>query len=205
MREPKTFCFSLTKCSLTIWLNYNIKIFHERKHMAISRDKKQALVSELSELLGSAKMTVFAHYDGLTVADIQKLRRAAREQGVTIKVVKNRLVRVALSQNESLKGADTSSLTGQLLYAVSSEDEVAPAQALANFAKTNEALELVGAFSAEGKLLVTDEVKALATLPSKNELIAQVLATLSSPLNDVMSGLSGNLHALLDGVEAKAA
>jgi large subunit ribosomal protein L10 len=50
--------------------------------MAISRDKKQALVSELSELLGSAKMTVFAHYDGLTVADIQKLRRAAREQGV---------------------------------------------------------------------------------------------------------------------------
>jgi len=205
MREPKTFCFSLTKCSLTIWLNYNIKIFHERKHMAISRDKKQALVSELSELLGSAKMTVFAHYDGLTVADIQKLRRAAREQGVTIKVVKNRLVRVALSQNESLKGADTSSLTGQLLYAVSSEDEVAPAQALANFAKTNDALKLVGAFSAEGKLLVTDEVKALATLPSKNELIAQVLATLSSPVNDVMSGLSGNLHALLDGVEAKAA
>lgn len=172
--------------------------------MAISRDKKQALVSELSELLGSAKMTVFAHYDGLTVADIQKLRRAAREQGVTIKVVKNRLVRVALSQNESLKSADTSSLTGQLLYAVSSEDEVAPAQALANFAKTNDALELVGAFSAEGKLLVTDEVKALATLPSKNELIAQVLATLSSPVNDVMSGLSGNLHALLDGVEAKA-
>ncbi len=202
MREPKTFLFS--KMLINNLVEYNIKIFHERKPMAISRDKKQALVSELSDLLGSAKMTVFAHYDGLTVADVQKLRRAAREQGVTIKVVKNRLVRVALSQNENLKSADTSSLTGQLLYAVSSEDEVAPAQALANFAKTNDALKLVGAFSAEGKLLVTDEVKALATLPSKNELIAQVLATLSSPVNDVMSGLSGNLHALLDGVEAKA-
>lgn len=172
--------------------------------MAITRDKKQSLVSELAELLSSAKMTVFAHYDGLSVADMQKLRRSARENGITIKVVKNRLVRVALEQNETLKAVDTSSLTGQLLYAVSSEDEVAPAQSLAAFAKTNANLKLVGAISAEGKLLETDEVKALATLPSKNELIAQVLATLSSPLNDVVGGLSGNLHGLLDGVEAKA-
>jgi len=172
--------------------------------MAITRDKKQTLVAELSELLSTAKMTAFAHYEGLSVADIQTLRRAAREQGITIKVVKNRLVRVAVSQNEKLKGADTSPLTGQLLYAVSSEDEVAPAQVLATFAKTHAALKLAGAISAEGKLLGVDEVKSLATLPSKNELIGQVLATLASPLNDVMSGLSGNLHALLDGVEAKA-
>ncbi len=172
--------------------------------MAITRDKKQSLVDELNTLLSSSKMTVFAHYDGLTVADLQTLRRAAREQGITIKVVKNRLVRVALTQNESLKEVDSSSLVGQLLYAVSSEDEVAPAQVLANFAKTHAALKLAGAISAEGKLLLADEVKSLATLPSKNELIAQVLATLASPVNDMMSGLSGNLHALLDGVEAKA-
>ncbi len=172
--------------------------------MAISRDTKQAQVAVLADLLSTSKMTVFAHYDGLTVAEVQKLRRAAREQGITIKVVKNRLVRVAVSQNEALKDADTSGLTGQLLYAVSAEDEVAPAQALATFAKTNANLKLAGAISAEGKLLSVDEVKALATLPSKNELIAQVIATLTSPLNDVMNGLSGNLHALLDGVEAKA-
>lgn len=173
--------------------------------MAISRDKKQSLVGELNELLSTSKMTVFAHYDGLTVADMQKLRRAAREQGIVIKVVKNRLVRVAVSQNDALKDVDVSSLTGQLLYAVSSEDEVAPAQSLAAFAKTNPNLKLAGAISAEGKLLEVDEVKALATLPSKNELIAQVVATLSSPLNDVMGSLSGNLHGLLDGVEAQAA
>lgn len=172
--------------------------------MAISRDKKQALVTELNDLLSSAKMTVFAHYDGLTVADLQKLRRAAREQGISIKVVKNRLVRVAVKENPALKDVNTDSLVGQLLYAVSAEDEVAPAQALAAFAKTNANLKLAGAISAEGKLLGVDEVKSLATLPSKNELIAQVLATLSSPLNDVVSGLSGNLHGLLDGIEAKA-
>lgn len=172
--------------------------------MAISRDKKQSLVGELGELLGAAKMTAFAAYEGLTVADLQELRRAAREQGVTIKVVKNRLVRVALQQSETLKNVDTSTLKGQLIYAVSAEDEVAPAQTLANFAKTHEALKLQGGISAEGNLLSETEVKALATLPSKNELIAQVLATLSSPLDGVMNGLSGNLHALLDGVEAKA-
>lgn len=172
--------------------------------MAISRDKKQSLVNEMAGLLKSSKMTVFAHYDGLSVADMQKLRRSAREQGITVKVIKNRLVRVAVQENEALKNVDVSSLTGQLLYAVSSEDEVAPAQSLAAFAKTNPNLKLAGAISAEGKLLVVDEVKALATLPSKNELIAQVVATLTSPLNDVVSGLSGNLHGLLDGVEAKA-
>jgi len=173
--------------------------------MAISRDKKKSLVSELSELLGTAKMTAFAAYEGLSVADLQELRRAAREANVTIKVVKNRLVRVALTQSDALKDVDASGLKGQLLYAISTEDEVAPAQTLAQFAKTHEALKLTGAISSEGKLLDESEVKALALLPSKNEMIAQVIATLNSPVNDVMSGLSGNLHALLDGVEAKAA
>lgn len=172
--------------------------------MAISRDKKQSLVSELAALLGDAKMTAFAKYEGLSVADLQELRRAAREQGVTIKVVKNRLVRVAMQQTEALKSTETGAMTGQLLYAISSEDEVAPAQVLAKFAKTHDALQLIGAFSGEGKALDTAEVQALATLPSKNELITQVLATLSSPLDGVLGGLSGNLHALLDGVEAKA-
>ncbi len=172
--------------------------------MAITRTKKTSLVAELAALLADAKMTAFAKYEGLSVADLQTLRRAARENGVTIKVVKNRLVRVAMQQTAALKSTDTGAMTGQLLYAISSADEVAPAQTLATFAKTHEALQLTGAFSAEGKALDTAEVQALATLPSKNELIAQVMATLSSPLDGVLGGLSGNLHALLDGVEAKA-
>jgi Ribosomal protein L10 len=109
-----------------------------------------------------------------------------------------------LENVDTLKDVDTSQLTGQLLYAFNMEDEVAPAQVLAAFAKTNPTIEFVGAISADGKFLSADEVKALATLPGKNELIAQVIATLQSPLNDTISGLSGNLHALLDGIEAKA-
>ena len=172
--------------------------------MAITRDKKNTLVAEMSDVLQDAKMTVFAQYQGLSVADVQELRAAARAAGVTIKVIKNRLVRVALASNDTYKDTDTSALTGQLLYAISTTDEVAPAQILDKFAKTHPALVFVGAFSGEGATLSAADVKALAGLPSKNQLIGEVVAQLLSPVHDVTNALSGNLHALLDGVSAKA-
>lgn len=172
--------------------------------MAISRDKKNELVAELTELLSSAKTTAFATYQGLSVADMQTLRAQAREAGVTIKVVKNRLVRVALSKIDAYKDLDTSNLNGQLLYALSAEDEVIPAKILSDFAKTNDALVVAGGLSVDSGLLSADDVKALAALPSKSQLIAEVIAQLLSPVHDVTNALSGNLHALLDGVEAKA-
>ena len=173
--------------------------------MAISRDKKQDLVAKLSGSLANAKAVAFAHYQGLSVADIQDLRAKAREASVQIVVVKNRLVRVAMSENDVFKSTDTAALKGQLLYAFSTEDEVAPSQVLNNFAKTNPSLELAGGFSAEGLALSGEDVKALAGLPSKSQLIAEVVAQLLSPVHDTTNALSGNLHALLDGVADKAA
>jgi large subunit ribosomal protein L10 len=173
--------------------------------MAISKDKKQTLVADLTELLDSSKMTVFARYQGLTVAELQELRRAARENGVKIKVVKNRLVKVAMGEIAVYKDTDTTGLTGQLLYAVSDSDEVAPAKVLANFAKEHEALQIAGAFNDAGGNLSEDEIKALAALPSKNELIAQVVAQLLSPITDSISGLSGGLSGIISGLEAHAA
>lgn len=172
--------------------------------MAISRDKKNTLVADMSQLLTTAKSTAFAAYDGLSVADIQTLRAEARAEGVTIKVVKNRLVRVALSEVPAYKNTDTSVLTGQLIYAVSSEDEVAPAKVLNTFAKKHDALQIVGGFADDGILMSADDVIALASLPSKAQLVAEVIATLLSPVHDVTNALAGNLHGLLDGVEAKA-
>ena len=172
--------------------------------MAISKDKKQQLVADLNALLSDAKMTVYAQYQGLSVADLQDLRAMAREQGVKIKIVKNRLVKVALNEIAVYKDADTAGLEGQLLYAFSSTDEVAPAQVLDKFAKTHEALNLKGALSSEGKHLSQEQVKSLAKLPSKAQLIAQVVAMLESGVNDITNALSGNLHALLDGISEKA-
>ena len=173
--------------------------------MAISRDKKTALVNELTELFASARGTAVAKYDGTSVADLQNLRKSARAAGVTIKVVKNRLVRVTMGDSKTYKAADTSALVGQLLYAFSIDDEVAPAKVLNDFAKTHPSLELVAGFSGEGITQSAADVQALASLPSKNQLIAEVVAQLLSPVHDVTNALSGNLHALLDGVEAKAA
>ena len=172
--------------------------------MAITKDKKNELVADLTELLSNAKATVYAKYQGLTVAELQELRKAARENGVKIKVVKNRLVRVAMGQIAVYKDTDTTGLTGQLLYAVSDSDEVAPAKVLAEFAKTHNALDLVGGFSDLGKALSTDEVKTLAAMPTKNELIAQVVAQLLSPVTDSISGLSGGLSGIVSGLEANA-
>lgn len=172
--------------------------------MALTKQQKNDVIAEVSDLLKESKMTVVAKYQGTTVKALQQLRRDARNNGTKVKVIKNRLVKQAVQGVDSLKDTDMSGLEGMLLYAFNSEDEVAPAQALANFAKANPSIEFMGAISAEGKFLVADEVKALATLPGKEQLIAQVVATLLSPVNDVTNALSGNLHALLDGVEAKA-
>lgn len=173
--------------------------------MAITRDKKQALVADFSELLATSKLTAFANYQNLTVAELQKLRAEARAKDVTIRVIKNRLVRVALADNDTYKDTDTSALVGQLLYATSDSDEVAPAKVLNDFAQTHPALKLAGAFSNEGVALGVEEATALANLPSREQLVAEVVAQLLSPVHDVTNALSGNLHALLDGVEAKAA
>lgn len=173
--------------------------------MALTKAKKDEVVSEVSQLLADSKLTVVAAYQGTPVKALQALRRQGRDNGTTLKVVKNRLVIQALKSTDNLKDVDTSALTGMLLYAFNSEDEVAPAQTLANFAKTQPSLEFVGAFSSDGKFINADEVKALATLPSKNQLVAGIINTLNSPVRGVMSGLSGNLHGLLQALEAKAA
>lgn len=173
--------------------------------MALTKDKKNEVVSEVADLLASSKMTVVAKYEGTTVKAIQSLRRQARDNGTKVKVVKNRLVIKAIQQTENLKDVDTSALEGMLLYAFNADDEVAPAQSLDTFAKKNPTIQFVGAITAEGTFIDAAAVKDLAGLPSKNQLIAQVIATLQSPVNDVTNALSGNLHALLDGVADKAA
>lgn len=173
--------------------------------MALTKEKKQSVVDEVATLLSSSKLTVVAAYQGTTVKAMQQLRRDAKNDGTVVRVVKNRLVIKAVQSTETLKDADTSALKGQLIYAFNDADEVAPAKALANFAKTNPTLEFVGAFSAEGNFMSAEEVTALASLPSKHQLIASIINTLNSPVNGIMSGLTGNLHGILQAIEAKAA
>lgn len=159
--------------------------------MAITRDKKNTLVAELADLFATAKGSAGAAYTGLSVADMQELRANARLAGVVIKVVKNRLVRVALGQNDKFKAADTSLLTGQLVYAFSSDDEVASAQVLATFAKKHPDLKLVAGFDGTGKSLDTATVVALASLPTKDQLRGQVVSVIAAPLTRFLGVANG--------------
>lgn len=173
--------------------------------MALTKEQKNAVVSDVTDLLTNAKMTVVAQYKGMTVKSIQSLRKEARQNGTTVKVVKNRLVKQALQNVDALKNVETAALTNQLLYAFNDEDEVAPAKILHDYAKKDVALQFVGAITAEGTFIGADEVKALASLPSKHQLIAGVINTLQSPLCGSISALGGNLHGYLQAIETSKA
>jgi len=159
--------------------------------MAVTRSKKNTLVAELAELFANAKGTAGATYTGLSVAALQELRASARANNVVIKVAKNRLIRVTLAESDKYKAADTSLLTGQLIYAFSSEDEVAPAQVLAKFAKTHPELKLVAGFDGTGASLDTATVNALASLPTKDQLRGQLVSVIAAPLTGFLRVANG--------------
>ena len=169
--------------------------------MAISKDKKTTLVAELTDLLSDSKMVVYAKYEGLTVAELQELRKMAREANIKIKVVKNRLVKVAMKEIAAYKDTDASGLTGQLLYALGTDEDFDAAKVLTKFAKTHAKMELIGGFNGEGTALSKEEVTTLGSLPTKNELIAQVVDTLLSGINGIVSGLENKPET----VETKSA
>lgn len=172
--------------------------------MALTKNAKQDVIQEVSDLLKTSKMTVVAKYEGTTVKAMQSLRRDAKANGTKVKVVKNRLVIQALKAADGFKDTDTSALEGMLLYAFNGDDEVAAAQVLNTFAKANPNLEFVGAIDAEGNFLDAESVKSLAKLPGKNQLLAGIVNLLNSPVRGVVGSLGGNLHGILQGLEAKA-
>jgi len=99
--------------------------------MALSKQDKQKQIDQLNNLLRSSKLTVAAKYSGTGVKEMQKLRKIAKAENTTIKVVKNRFVKKAVEGIDALKNIDTSELTGQLMYAFNTDDEVTPAQVIA--------------------------------------------------------------------------
>lgn len=172
--------------------------------MALSRQKKEDTVAEVAELLVSSKLTVFAKYQGTSVKALQQLRRGAKENGTTFRVVKNRLFLKALESIESFDKTVIDGLQGQVLYGFNSSDEVAPAQALAAFAKTNPQIEFIGAISADGALMSAEEVTHLASLPTKDQLRGQIVALIASPLSGFTAVMAGNVRGVLNVLSARA-
>ncbi len=147
-------------------------------------------VEEFAEVLKGAQGVVLADFTGMSVASIMALRRKCRDAGVHYQVVKNTLARRALQGSglESLQPL----LEGPNAWAVHRADQVAAAKVMSDFAKDHEALKIRGG-SMEGRLLTVQEIRALAKLPSREVLLAQVLAGMQGPL----AGFAGALTAVL--------
>lgn len=158
--------------------------------MGLNLDEKKAVVAELAEQVAKAQTIVAAEYRGIQVAHLTKLRAQARDAGVYLRVVKNTLVRRAIADT-SFAGL-TDELTGPLIYSISA-DPVAAAKVLQDFAKTNDKLVLkVGSYS--GKVLDKAGVQALASIPSREELLAKLLGVMQAPV----SGFARALAALAE-------
>ena len=147
--------------------------------MSLNRSEKEAVINEVTSLAAKAQTLVIAEYRGITVADMTKLRADARSKGVSLSVLKNTLARRAVAGSAFEVVADQ--MTGPLIYGFS-EDAVAAAKVVADFAKTNDKLVIrAGAFA--GKAMDVDAVKQLANIPSKEVLLAQVCGLLMSPMS----------------------
>lgn len=162
---------------------------------------KQAIVAELKEKLVAAKGVVLTSYSGLTVAQDTKLRSKLREAGVEYRVVKNTMTRIAAREAE-IEGLDQY-LEGTTAIAMSTEDAVAPAKVIAEFIKENklEALS-VKAGMVEGKVIDADSVKALASLPSREVLIAKALGSMQAPISGFVNVLQGTIRNVVYALEA---
>ncbi|WP_020062283.1 50S ribosomal protein L10 [Bacillus sp. 123MFChir2] len=145
-------------------------------------EAKQHVVTEIAGKLSESKSTIVVDYRGLTVSEVTELRKALREAGVEFKVYKNSLTRRAAETAELTELNEY--LTGPNAIAFSNEDVVAPAKVLNDFAKKHEALE-IKAGVIEGKLVTVDEVKAIATLPSREGLLSMLLSVLQAPIRNL--------------------
>jgi large subunit ribosomal protein L10 len=172
--------------------------------MALSKDQKTAVVTEVADLLEKSKMTVVALYKGIDVKSMQFLRKSARDNDTVVKVVKNRLVIQALKNVDKFKNIDTGFLKDQLIYAFNANDEVASAQALASFAKSQSSLQFIGAINADGVFIGAEDVKALASLPTKEQLKAQLVGIFAAPLSGFANVLSGNIRGLFNVLNARS-
>ena len=147
--------------------------------MSLNRSEKEAVISDVTGLAAKAQTLVLAEYRGITVADMTRLRTAARSNGVALSVCKNTLARRAVAGSPFAVVSDL--MTGPLIYGFS-QDAVAAAKVVADFAKTNDKLVIRGGAFA-GKALDIDGVKQLANIPSKEVLLAQLLGLMQSPIS----------------------
>lgn len=167
--------------------------------MAKSRKQKEEIVSELEEKMKGAKAMVFTNFDGLSVSEADELRKNLRENNIQYMVAKRTLIGIALKKAD-LQDVSLDDIEGGIGVAFG-DDEVLPAKTLADYAKKAEALELVGGI-VEGEYLDTERIKALAAMPSKEELLVKLMWLVQYPTTGLVNVLAGTPRSFVQVLNA---
>lgn len=163
--------------------------------MPKTKKQKQETVGSLTEGLKKAKAAVFANFQGLTVAAFEELRKIARKENVSVSAAKKTLVKRAMEE-AGIGGADPKAFSGGVAVFLGYGDEVSPAKIVNTFAKDHEMVAIHGGVL-EGKFIVPSEVKFLASLPGKTELLSKMVGSLNAPISGFVNVLAGNLRGLV--------
>ena len=176
--------------------------------MGLSLEQKQTVVAEIADQLVSAQAVIVAEYRGLDVGVLTDLRARARKSGVYLRVLKNTLARRAVKDTPFAQLSDQ--MIGPLLYGIG-QDPVGCAKVLAGFAKANDKFVIRGG-AMPNAMISAGDVKALAAMPSRDELIAQLMGTMQAPvaklvrtMNEVPGRFARTLAALRDHKDKQAA
>jgi large subunit ribosomal protein L10 len=172
--------------------------------MAKTRQQKEQALADLSSAFGDMKSAVFVNYQGLKVKEADELRRSADKEKISYTVAKKTLLAKAIKS--AGVDYDIVALQGMIGVAVSA-DEVAAAKLVVEFGKTHEALKVLGGV-VDGKIVDAAAIKALAAMPSRQQMLGMVVGTLNAPISGFVNVLAANIRGLvnvLNAVKAKAA
>ena len=166
----------------------------------LTKNEKIELVKKLTEKIKAAKSTVFVDYKGLKVKDSTELKKSLRAAGVEFIVARKTLFDIAV-KNAGIEGVSIKSMDGQVALSFSNLDEVAGAKIIDTFAKTNDKIKFLGGILGQ-QVMSAAEVKALAKIPSKEQLLGQLVGTLNAPISGFVNVLAGNLRGLVSVLNA---
>ena len=170
----------------------------------MDRAEKEKVVDELGQIFASSGVVVVAHYTGMTVAQMQDLRAKMRDVGGSVRVAKNKLAKIALDGKPGFKMGNL--LTGMTVLAFS-EDPVAAAKVTDSYAKTNDKFVILGGAMGDA-VLDQAGVKAVAAMPSREELIAQIVSCIGSPASNIAGAIgapASNIASILSTIEERLA
>jgi len=169
----------------------------------VDRAQKEKVVEELGQIFESSGVVVVGHYAGLTVAEMQDLRARMRDAGGSVRVAKNRLAKIALEGKPCESIADLMQGMTVLVY---SEDPVAAAKVADSYAKENDKFEILGGAMGESALDQAG-VKAVAAMPSREELIASIVGAIGAPASNIAGAVgapASNIASILSTIEERA-